>query len=61
MQFFLNVKKTMLKLSCKTRLFVESICLPCYSIEPVQQQHDVPEESLSYALPPCNKLQKKKD
>ena len=38
-------------MSCKARLFVETICLPCYSIGPVQQQRDIPEENLPYALP----------
>ena len=39
-------------MSYKTRLFVETICLPRYSIEPVQQQRDIREENLPYALPP---------
>ena len=39
-------------MSCRARLFVETICLPCYSIEPVLQQRDIPEENLPHAPPP---------
>ena len=39
-------------MSCKARLFVETICLPYYSIEPVQQQRDIPEENFLNAPPP---------
>ena len=45
-----------MKFGRRVGLLVITICLPYYSIEPVQQQHNIPEANIPYAPPPDDQL-----
>ena len=38
-------------MSFKTPLFVKLFIFPCYGVEPVQQQRDIPDQNVPYAPP----------
>ena len=51
-----NSKEKVIEIEFQAQLFVKIVCLPCYSIVPVQQQRDIPEVNVPYAPRPDDQI-----